>query len=512
MSRKSWWVTRPKRKLILIPDILKIFAATAEGQRWRGNRPVQLEFEKALRNYEWKAQNLSRDGSGGRTYASMLYMLGLWFEDDDGVQITNAGKELIADNPPVPILTKQLMDFQYPSPYSRIRQVDVDPGFRIQPFRFILKLFTDKNMEEITQEEIAFCLVPYAKTIEDLPKCVELIRRFRDNPEGIIEKAVRDSGTTEDNLRNIGNTIVNQLEYTGFFEERTDIKSLRIKHEMKEKAKAILRSLRKGLIQNPEDEATFQMRYGSGLAKAKDYRYTHPVQPALHPNDRAIFLTYLEIALNEPITSISEELIERISQLRGVSKDRTRQVLSTFAQKPQFDRFEEKYLKLSIGGTATAYDFEVKTTGIFSKDGFGFAAVWVGGKPRHPDLFVFFDRNNREHGLIDTKAYKEYTLPLDHKNLMAHTYIPSFKKFKFEGIEYDLRFYCYIAGGFGSGMSKSFNELLGMTDVKGSYITAHNLIQLLRQHKANPLDAQTFGDIFSMNKEIIYDRLPPAHN
>lgn len=510
MAKNYWVITRPKRKLILIPDLLKIFSTVAEGQKWEGNRELQFQFEESLRSYEWKAQNISKEASGARTYAAMLYMLGLWFEDDNGVQITNAGKELIADRPPVPILTKQLLDFQYPSPYSIKSQVDVSREFHIQPHRFILRLIIEKNIEEITQDEIAFCLVPYAKNNNDIDKCFELIKQYRINPQKIVESAEADSGTTEDNLRNIGNTMVNQLEYTGYFEERTDIKSLRIKQGMHSKVVDDLEQYRGSLIQNPEDAPTFQMRYGSGLDTAKDYRYTTPTPPKLNPNDRAIMLTYLEIALNEPIESISEELISRISRLRGVSTEQTRKVLSTFAQKPQFDRFEEKYLKLSVGGTATADDFEVKTTGIFSKDGFGFAAVWVGPKPRHPDLFVYFDKNSRQHGLIDTKAYKEYTLPLDHKNIMAHTYIPSFKTLEFEGVSYSLKFYCYVSGGFGSGMQKSFNELAQMTDVKGSYITASNLLQLLRMHRANPFSPEKFGEIFSSNQEIIYDRIQYA--
>jgi hypothetical protein len=507
MAKNYWVITRPKRKLILIPDLLKIFSTVVEGQKWEGNRSLQFQFEESLKNYEWKAQHTSKEASGARTYAAMLYMLGLWFEDASGVQITNAGKELVADKPPVPILTKQLLDFQYPSPYSIKSQVGVSRDFHIQPHRFILRLMIEKNIEEITQDEIAFCLVPYAKTNGDLSKCAEIIKQFRIHTKEMIKSAVLDSGTSEDNLRNIGNTVVNQLEYTGYFEERTEIKSLRIKQGMLNKVSKVLEQQRDSLIQNPDDAPTFQMRYGSGLETAKDYRYSAPIPPKLNPNDRAIMVTYLEIALNEPIESISEGLIERIAQLRGVSKEQTRKVLSTFAQKPQFDRFEEKYLQLSVGGTATADDFEVKTTGIFSKDGFGFAALWVGSKPRYPDLFVFFDKNNKQHGLIDTKAYKEYTLPLDHKNIMAHTYIPSFKKIEFDGTSYNLKFYCYVSGGFGSGMRKSFNELSQMTSIRGSYITAANLLQLLRIHRTSPISAEKFGEIFSSNQEVLYDKI-----
>lgn len=508
MARNYWWVTRPKRKLILIPDLLKIFSAVAEGQKWEGNRPLQLEFEQALRKYEWKAQNVSRDGSGGRTYAAMLYMLGLWFEDENGVQITNAGKELIADNPPVPILTKQLLDYQFPSAYSIKSQINVSREYHIQPFRFILRLFIEKDIDELTQNEIAFCLLPYAKKDTDIDKCYSLIEEYRKDPEPVVRTATADSGTTEDNLRNIGNTIVNQLEYTGLFIEREDIKSLKLKGGGKEKTEGLLSEARSGFIADPENEALFQMRYGSGLGVSKDYRYTQPVPPRINPNDRAVLITYYDIILNEPADAISEDLIQRIASLRGVSSDRVRKVLSSFAQKPMLDRFEEKYLKLSIGGTATADDFEIKTNGVFSQDGFGFASVWVGNRPRYPDLFIYFDKERKLHGLIDTKAYREYTLPLDHKNIMAHTYIPSFRKLNYEGEEYNLAFFNYVAGGFGSGMSKSFSELLQMTDVPGSYITAYNLIQLLRIHRGNPFSAEHFGQVFSSNQEIKYDSLP----
>ena len=70
---------------------------------------------------------------------------------------------------------------------------------------------------------------------------------------------------------------------------------------------------------------------------------------------------------------------------------------------------------------------------------------------------------------------------------MAYTYIPSFKKLIYEDQEYELQFFSYIAGGFGSGMRKSFEELITMTDTNGSYITSTNMVKLLRKHKQNPL-------------------------
>jgi hypothetical protein len=38
MAKNYWVITRPKRKLILIPDLLKIFSTVVEGQKWEGIR------------------------------------------------------------------------------------------------------------------------------------------------------------------------------------------------------------------------------------------------------------------------------------------------------------------------------------------------------------------------------------------------------------------------------------------------------------------------------------------
>ena len=213
--KKYWWVTRPKRKLILIPDLNEIISATTEGKIWYGNRKLQICFRKDLTDAKWKAQNISDDGSGGRTYAALLSQFGLWYSDDEGkVRVTLAGNELIAGYPPIPIITKQLLDFQFPSFYSL--RVNVCREFQIQPYRFILNLFLNEELEKISQDEIAFCFVPYAKKQQHYT-CLEKLLDFRKSQqvrEKVIKKAVDDSGTSEDNLRNIGNTIVNHFGYT----------------------------------------------------------------------------------------------------------------------------------------------------------------------------------------------------------------------------------------------------------------------------------------------------------
>ena len=43
-----WWVTRPKRKLNSIPEVLATFADLSLNQEWEGQRTSHLAYEDAL--------------------------------------------------------------------------------------------------------------------------------------------------------------------------------------------------------------------------------------------------------------------------------------------------------------------------------------------------------------------------------------------------------------------------------------------------------------------------------
>ena len=47
-----WWVTRPKRKLDSIPEVLATFAEISLNQEWSGQRDVHLAYEEALEEWE----------------------------------------------------------------------------------------------------------------------------------------------------------------------------------------------------------------------------------------------------------------------------------------------------------------------------------------------------------------------------------------------------------------------------------------------------------------------------
>ena len=43
-----WWVTRPKRKLNSVPEVLAAFADMSLNQEWEGQRDSHLAYEDAL--------------------------------------------------------------------------------------------------------------------------------------------------------------------------------------------------------------------------------------------------------------------------------------------------------------------------------------------------------------------------------------------------------------------------------------------------------------------------------
>ena len=65
-----------------------------------------------------------------------LKSLGLVFKQKaiGKMKLTLAGEALLNGDPPVSVLTHQVIRFQYPSTYSVGRRVDISSKFRIHPF------------------------------------------------------------------------------------------------------------------------------------------------------------------------------------------------------------------------------------------------------------------------------------------------------------------------------------------------------------------------------------------
>ena len=154
-----WWVTRPKRKLDSVPEVLATFADISLNQEWQGQRGKQLAYEDALEKAGLKRIGLRRDqsGSGARTYQAWLESLGLIFHEEKTkkIRLTLAGEAIMNGESPVDILKCQVLKYQFPSAFSVSRGVQVSDRFKVHPFLFLLRLLIDSRISYLCQDEIA---------------------------------------------------------------------------------------------------------------------------------------------------------------------------------------------------------------------------------------------------------------------------------------------------------------------------------------------------------------------
>jgi hypothetical protein len=504
-----WWTTRPKRKLITAVDALRVFMAVAEGKEWRGNRDSHLAFETALEQAKIKGVGERRDqqGGGGRTYAAWLYSFGLWFEDQSNlVRLTFAGEDLVKYKPPVPIFTKQLLDFQYPSPYSIITKVN--PRFKIFPFRFLLKLLLSSKLEgRLTKAEIARFVITKAETDSDFDEVVSSIVAYRNtgSDDSIIDNTFEQTFGSISKLEDVANTFINQLEYTQLI-LRDDAESYIFIPDSCRRTVERLVAAQPPLINREEEYSFFQRKYGLGPHHQRDNR-TFGQEPMISARDAersSVLLALSDILVYRPVDSIDDKLIKEISQRTGVVEREVDRIITALGIQPSFDIFEEKFLQLSVGGTATASEFEQATEGVFGEQGLGYYTEWIGRHPNNPDVLALsLNEGEKYVGIIDAKAYKEYTLDGDQRRRMTHVYIPKFRQYKQGDDNLDLAFFSYVAGGFGSTIDKGIKQIASDTQVSGFGITARELIKMLREHKSRPYSKTELKSLFTSNRQLL---------
>ena len=225
-----WWVTRPKRKLNSIPEVLSTFAEASLDQEWQGQRDSHLSFEEMLEEAGLKRKGERRDqtGGGARTYKAWVMSLGLIFtqESTGKIKLTLAGEAIMNGDNPVDVLKSQILKYQFPSSFSMGRNVDVAARFKIHPFVFMLRLLADDRIKSLSEEELAKIVVVEAENESE--KCFEYvvsrILEFRDKGNACLEsdfavKYAPSKGGGRENepyahLMDLANTLFNWLEYT----------------------------------------------------------------------------------------------------------------------------------------------------------------------------------------------------------------------------------------------------------------------------------------------------------
>ena len=509
-----WWVTRPKRKLNSVPEVLAAFADLSLNQEWDGQRDSHLAYEDALEAAGLKRKGERRDqtGGGARTYKAWLASLGLIFtqESTGKIKLTLAGEAIMNGDSPVDVLTNQILKYQFPSSFSLGRGVQVAERFKIRPFRFLLKLLDDSKIGYLTEEEIAKIVVTEAENESD--KCFNYIvdriiqfRNFGDSclEEDFFQKYQSSKGEVNpehpySHLMDLANTIINWLEYTQLA-KREDGK-VEILDDKREDVRKIL-SDKPNFIDRPEQHEYFQRKYGIDPKHKKDSRNLAMTQTitAMLIARQKVRQAYIAESLERPITKITPLVVDYIVQRTGIDGKTVEDILVETYPNGSVGAFMTKYFEMAFKGRDEATEFEKATVELF-QNVFGFEAKHVGPIGLTPDVLLLSDESGFQ-AILDNKAYHKYTINNDHYNRMVYNYIGNIGNYSKS--DKPLAFFSYIAGGFGSNIDKQLKNIVDVTDVNGSAISVSNVIKMVEQHREKPYTHQRIKDIFSVNRQVL---------
>jgi len=506
-----WWVTRPKRKLNSIPEVLSTFAQISLDHEWEMQRGTHLSFEDALEKAHLKRIGERRDqtGGGARTYAAWLSSLGLIFKQESSgkMKLTLAGEAIIAGESPVEILKSQIFKYQFPSPFSIGRGVDVSSRFKVRPFRFLLKLLLDKRVQFLTEEEIAKVVIVEAENESDsmYEKVVSKILSFRNFGDRCLDDAFFDkyaSGKGSVNpehpfshLTDTANTIANWMEYTQLA-KREDSQLWLLEDRISESEKIL--SFTPPFIDRPEQQEYFQRKFGVDPKHSKDNRNLTETKTvtAKIVADQQIRTAFIAESLKAPISKISDSLVYKISEQTGYEPLRVGETLQQYYPRGAVGSFMTEYFELAFKGRDDAIEFEKATAELF-RSILGFETKHVGPIGLTPDVLIISNEQGFI-GILDNKAYSKYSITNDHKNRMVHNYIPAYSREK-----YPLAFFSYIAGGFCGSINSQIQNIVELTSVHGSAISVTNVIKLVEKHKDACYDHDSIRQIFSMDRQVL---------
>lgn len=515
-----WWVTRPKRKLDSVPEVLATFADISLNQEWSGQRGTQMAYEEALEKAGLKRVGVRRDqsGSGGRTYGAWLVSLGLIFHQADtgNIKLTLAGEAIMNGDSPVDVLKNQVLKYQFPSAFSLGRGVQVNSRFKIRPFRFLLKLLSDDRLGRyLTQEEIAKIAAVDAEneTTAVYEIVVQKILRFREVGERCLAPhffELYKPGKGEVNLdhpyshlEDMANTMINWLEYTQLA-KRNDERQLVILDEKQTEVDEILASV-PPFIDRPADHEFFQRKYGLDPKHRKDTRNLEQTKTitARIIAEQKIKAAYIRASLTKPITGITPKLIADITEETGITGNLVEEILRKSYPHGSIGAFMASYFEMAFKGREECTEFEVATTELF-RDVFRYDARHLGqtGSKSAPDILLLSDSDGYQ-AIIDNKAYSKYTISGDHHNRMVHNYLE--KIGNYSPSQYPIGFFSYIAGGFGANIDKQIQDEVRESGVHGSGITVSVFIKMV-ENQQNGRWHYNHADLrrlFGMDRQIM---------
>lgn len=513
--RKVWFITRPERDPRFHADAIKALAEATNNftEKWQGNRDLHKKYEEVLASKGLKRNNISNDGSGGRTWAAMLKTFAYCYPDHNGyLKPTKVGQALIDGIKEYTNVKKQILTLQIPNAYF------LEPGFRpkfedgfhIRPARFLIKLVQRKDLDYyLTKEEITYFALT-AKNDNQLDEVAKKILSFRQSDGNNKDQIKQDIAIEYDHRdRNdhaardyfqahsdVAHTFMMLCEYTDLvIYERVDA-ILKAEPSLVKDALKVLNYYDERYPFNSRYLISLErMAQNNGLDvdsyKASSYG---DIKPANNRGKKQVKIDSILNSIPNAHELSEEELLPHFEST--FSPREAKEIVSEIKNNVQElssipEAFVEKYL-----GDLDPTEFEIETLKIF--EAIGFEAVYkpnVDGTLTEIEILLKY---KNQCGIIDTKHYPNgFALSQNLANYMASEYIRNY--IEYEGKQ--LTFYGYVTSGKFTGDKKlqSIKELsakLVGREIEGIMLTREVLLGFLDYCLENNLSKEERINLF----------------
>lgn len=506
--RKVWFITRPERDPKFHKDALEALQIATDNFSiiWSGNRDAHKQYEMVLASEGLKRENISNDGSGGRTWAAMLRTFGYVYLNQEGyLVLTKVGQKILNSEKVRENISKQILTLQIPNAYfldSRFRP-KYEEGFQIRPARFLVRLVNQSVLNYyITREEITFFALT-AKRDDDLLKVTKNILDFRkasDSKKDEIKESVArvyehrkradsEARNFESANGDVAHTFMLLCDYTGLVDYiRGD--ALRLPPEKRKSTTEMLNYL--------ENRYPFNKRYLISLERFAENAgldvdsYKASAFGSLSPaSNRKKTINKVQQLLS-PYPLMQDLTVDKITKIleQELSTNEARKFAHELHEH-DYEALNEDFVE-SYLNEDDDFAFEDKTGEILKSIGFD---VVMRPNPLGEDvrteieILIHVDENTI--CIIDAKNHRpKYSLTANDASHMASEYIPNYHGYEGKSIAY---FGYVVADKFGGErqlekIGEKAKKMNLAINVSGAIISAKALLGFLDYCLEHDLD------------------------
>lgn len=525
--RKVWFITRPERDPKFHRDALQALQKATNNFSivWRKNREVHKKFESVLISNGLKRNNISHDGSGGRTWAAMLRTFGYVYLNNEGyLTLTKVGNSILTGHKVRENITKQILTLQIPNAYflSSGFKPKFEDGFQIRPARFLIHLVNQKILNYyVTKEEITFFALT-AKRDSDLLDVTQKILQFRNASEDLKYEMKQEIAYKFDHRKrsdsaarnyeqahgDVAHTFMMLCDYTGLVDYvRKD--ALRLPSEKRDQTTKILNYF--------DSRYPFNKRYLISLERFAENAgldidsYKATPYGSLPPatNKKKSIMKVKQLLSSYP--AINELTVDRITNiLQQEFSPNEAKKLASMLHEQTFEVLNDEFVESYLNETNNR-KFEDKTGEILKALGF---EVEMRPTPKanvltEIEILIHVDENTI--CILDTKNYKDkFRLTPNLANHMAVEYIPNYNGYKGKSVAY----FGYVTANNFSGegqlnqISKKANKYDPNIKATGAIFSAKALLGFLDYCLENDLSkAERKQKFISLFKNKGYENI-----